>query len=217
MDQSLFHLINQQWTSPALDLFMAALSDPQVWLPLFVALVLYALIWGGFKGRAFLLCLAITLLISEGVVVQGLKKAIGRQRPKQAETVRLVQLAPTRPKFLSLLQPPRVHSSAAWQRREEGHGNSFPSAHTVNNFVAATFLVLFFRPWGWLYSPVAAMISYSRIYLGAHWPSDVVISAFLAVGMAFLFVMLFEWIWQWAGRRWLPEIFSRHPRIIAAK
>ncbi len=42
MDHALFHLINREWTSPALDLFMAAMSDVNVWLPLLVALVLYA-------------------------------------------------------------------------------------------------------------------------------------------------------------------------------
>ena len=49
MDQTLFHLINEQWTNPALDLFMAAISNPDIWKPLIVILVLYALIFGGFK------------------------------------------------------------------------------------------------------------------------------------------------------------------------
>ena len=61
---------------------MPALSDTEVWRPLLVALVLYALIGGGFKGRAFLLCVGLALLFSETVVVQGLKKTVARQRPK---------------------------------------------------------------------------------------------------------------------------------------
>ena len=92
MDQALFHLINEQWTSPALDLFMAALSDVGVWKPLIVVLVLYALIFRGFKGRAFVLCIVVTLALSEMVMVRSLKLAIGRPRPKQAQTVRLVHL-----------------------------------------------------------------------------------------------------------------------------
>ena len=45
MDQSVFHLINEKWTSPALDLFMAALSDSEIWNPLLIAIVLSALFW----------------------------------------------------------------------------------------------------------------------------------------------------------------------------
>ena len=52
MDQAIFHLINEQWTSPALDLFMAAISHVGIWTPLIALLVLYAVIFGGFKGRA---------------------------------------------------------------------------------------------------------------------------------------------------------------------
>ena len=36
MDRTVFHLINEQWTSPALDLFMAALSNSEIWKPLFI-------------------------------------------------------------------------------------------------------------------------------------------------------------------------------------
>lgn len=194
---------------------MAALSDIEVWRPFLIALALYALIRGGFKGRAFAACVGLTLLFSETVVVQGLKKTVGRQRPKQMQTVRLVQLQPARPKVLSLFKAPRVHESAAWQRRAEG--GSFPSAHVANNFIIGTWCVLFFRRWGWLYFPFAALVGWSRIYLGAHWPSDVLTSAFLAVGIALLMAALLEWTWRRAGRRWAPDLFSRHPRLIETK
>src|SRR6266566_211632 len=59
MDQTLFHLINERWTSPALDLFMAAVSDADVWKPLLVIIVFAALIFGGFRARASIFCLLI--------------------------------------------------------------------------------------------------------------------------------------------------------------
>ncbi|MDQ2659911.1 MAG: phosphatase PAP2 family protein [Verrucomicrobiota bacterium] len=213
MDHALFHLINEQWTSPALDLFMAALSDLQVWLPLIIVLVLALLIFGGFRGRAFIICLSLTLIFSEAAVVQTIKKAVGRPRPKQAGRVRLVQLQPTTPKFLSLFQPPRPHYSEGWDRKPPGQGNSFPSAHVANNFVVGTFCVLFFGRWGGLYFLIAALVSYSRIYLGAHWPSDVAGTVVLAVAEALLLATFWNWFWRKLAPRWCPEVFAQHPHL----
>ncbi|HUE61908.1 MAG TPA: hypothetical protein VMO04_02180, partial [Chthoniobacterales bacterium] len=64
MDQTLFHLINERWTSPVLDLFMAAVSDADVWKPLLVIIVFVALIFGGFRARASIFCLLIAIVIA---------------------------------------------------------------------------------------------------------------------------------------------------------
>ena len=191
---------------------MAALSDMQIWKPLIVVLVLYALIFGGFKGRAFVACVACTVLLSEAVVVRTLKSAVGRLRPKQAQTVRMVQLEKTSPRFPTLFKKPTIRYSG--ERDRNTSGPSFPSGHTTNNFVVATCSTLFFRARGALYFIVAAAVGYSRIYLGAHWPSDVLASAFMAAGEALLMVALLERLWRWAGGKWAPEILARHPRLI---
>ncbi|PYJ80077.1 MAG: hypothetical protein DME69_02285 [Verrucomicrobia bacterium] len=101
MDQTIFHLINEKWTSPALDLFMAALGDSEIWKPLFIAIGLGALFFGGFKARAFIVCLLLSLLIAE-LFTGVLKSAFDRHRPKQVESVRMVELQKARPKFMSL-------------------------------------------------------------------------------------------------------------------
>ena len=211
MDQTLFHLINQKWTSPALDLFMAGVSDPQIWLPFFVAIGIGALLFGGFRARAFVICLVISLVIA-GLVTSGLKSAVGRHRPKQVQTVRMVQLQKARPKFLTLFKKPVIRFSDSSDRTRSGP--SFPSGHTVNNTIAATYFTLFYRRHGWLYWFVTMAVAYSRIYLGAHWPSDVVGTIFLGVGEALVLLGLFEFIWKKVARKWMPAIYERHPSLL---
>ena len=211
MDQSLFHLINGQWTSPLLDLFMAALSDSKIWEPLFVAVGVSALFFGGFRGRAFVICLALSLLITNELI-DVLKSAVDRPRPKQVENVRMVELQRTHPPFLTLFKKPTIRFSDSSDRNQSGP--SFPSGHVATNTIIAVFCTLFYRRRGWLYWFITAAVGYSRIYLGSHWPSDVIATFFLSVGESLLLIALFESIWRIVGRKWMPQLFARHPSLV---
>src|SRR3954471_16397647 len=212
MDQALFHLINERWTHPALDLFMAAISDVEIWKPLLIVIGLAVVIFGGFKGRAFVVCVALALAVADCLLVSTLKTAIDRRRPKQMQKVRMVQLEETHPRFLTLFKTPTVRYSDESDRTKSGP--SFPSGHVTDYVVIGTLCLLFFRRWGWLYFIMAAAIGWSRIYLGARWPSDVIGTAFLAVGEALLVAALVELLWQRLAPRWAPGWFERHPRLL---
>src|SRR5207244_9379891 len=106
------YLSNKQSTSAALDLFMAVLRDSEIWKPLLIAIGLGALFFGGFKARAFVICLALSLLIAE-LFTGVLKSAIDRHRPKQVESARMVELQKGRPKFMSLFKKRNIQIGRA--------------------------------------------------------------------------------------------------------
>src|SRR5881392_1288312 len=193
---------------------MAALSDSAIWEPLFIAIGVSALVFGGFRARTFVTCLGLSLLITNPLIGV-LKSAVDRHRPKHVQTVRMVELQKADPKFLALFKKPILRSSDSSDRNRSGP--SFPSGHVTTNSVIAVFCTLFYRRWGWLYWFVALAVGYSRIYLGAHWPSDVIATFFLAGGETLLLLGLFELIWRSAGRKWAPQAFARHPSLVVAK
>ena len=189
---------------------MAAVSDSEIWRPLFVAVGISALLFGGFKARAFVICLAFSLLIGS-FVTSTLKSAVDRRRPKQVESVRMVQLQKARPKFLTLSQKPTIRFSDSSDRSRSGP--SFPSGHVATNTIIAVFCTMFYRR-GWLYWFVTALVGYSRIYLGAHWPSDVIATVFLGICESLFLLAVFQWIWKILGRKWTPQLFARHPSLV---
>jgi undecaprenyl-diphosphatase len=183
LDASLFHLINSVWTNPLLDTLMPTLSWAgsfgMIWLVLLGAVAAFGKKTGRKIALAGLVALAIGFASSTL-----LKDLTMRPRPfLSLDEVRLLVSAP--------------------------HSYAFPSGHTTSAFAAASGTALAAKKllkrvplWCWATLPLAAAISYSRIYVGVHWPTDV--AAGMLLGLAS----------GWAGarlalRRWRRKAVNR--------
>jgi undecaprenyl-diphosphatase len=116
----------------------------------------------GFSLRRpwMLLRVAVAILLAE--MVSGLLKAeLGRDRPPVAH-----------PDPEPLVRLPATHS--------------FPSGHATVSFACATVLALAVPRLAWLLFVLAALIAFSRVYVGVHYPGDILAGAILGVGLGVL-------------------------------
>lgn len=217
MDQKLLFLINREWTSPLLDRLMTLVSSFPAWTPLAVVAILWALWRGGFRARAFILTAGLIVGLNDGVVARTVKRAVNRPRPHQVlDGVRVLDLAKARPRLLAVAQPVKEKLSHPTGDPGKIEGRSFPSAHTMNMISLALVAAFFYRRHGWLAFVPALLVSYSRVYVGAHWPGDIVTSIFFGLGTTLLLLAACEMSWRWLAARFSPQLHAAHPSLFAA-
>jgi undecaprenyl-diphosphatase len=201
VDLHLLYLINQTWSRPWLDPLMARVSDFDTWrIPLAIAIVL-TLIFGGFRGRLLVVMMAACLIIGDAGIDWAFKRLVNRPRPSETEP------------HIRVLSVREVTESTP---HHVTIGRSFTSGHACNNVALAMVGCAIFGRWAiWLW-PWAALVSYSRIYVGAHYPSDILGSWLVALIYSFLILRAAEWFWQkYAPQKW-PGLYAAHPVLFTA-
>lgn len=161
-NEDLFRFINQDMANPGLDVVFSVLI---ILGTVYVWLVLVpALWWKGKRNEAADLFFLILLVL---VVTMVLKFLFASPRP---EDIR--ELPIPVPGYFGL----DVYS--------------FPSNHASRAFACAVFLSFRFRKWTVPLFVYAFLIGLAKIYVGAHYPGDIIAGAVVGLVFAFMFIWL---------------------------
>jgi len=161
-DRWLFSKINNDWTNTLLDTVFPFWREAITWAPLYVFLLAFVLINFGKKAWPWIFGLLITVILTDQISSSILKPYVNRPRPCHdillADHIRLL---------LDYCSDSR----------------SFTSSHATNHFGVAFFIYYTLKPyikkWGYVFFLWAASISYGQVYIGVHYPTDVICGAML--------------------------------------
>lgn len=154
-DHWLFHEINQVWINSLLDLVLPFMRQQEFWYFFYLFLLVFAVFNFGIKGCWWAVSLIMTVIISDLFSSSLIKSLIFRYRPcadpDMADNVRiLVNYCP--------------------------QNSSFTSSHACNHFAAAWFIFITLNQtgsWRWIVFVWASVICYAQIYVGVHFPLDI--------------------------------------------
>ena len=160
-DHVAWFYLNTQWHNGVLDFIMPFLRNQWFWTPLYVFLLLFMPSRFGKKGWLWCLGFLMTFIFADQLSATLLKPYIHRIRPCNN---------PGLSGIVHIIVPC-------------GSGQSFPSSHATNHFSLAVFSALTlarYARWVW---PVAllwaSVVAYAQVYVGVHYPLDVVCGGLL--------------------------------------
>jgi len=159
-DSDLFKFINTAHTAQ-LDIMMIMLSNKYIWLPLYLFIIKKLVDQHKKAAWKSILYLISTVVLADQMASSVLKPIFKRLRPCHVEAFQ------------------------SWIHLPDGCGGmyGFCSSHAANSFALAIAVYLLNKnKWvGFILFFWAFSISYSRIYLGAHYPLDVFVGAILGI------------------------------------
>lgn len=188
-DQWLFIKLNSGPANPVFDTVMPFMRNGMHWVPLYLFLGVFVLLNFKSKGVWWILFFIATIALTDMVGTQVFKHNFGRDRPCADQDFSMhVRL---------LIQC-------------TGRGNSFISNHAANHFGMATFFFITLRPvlkkWARIGFIWAGLIAYAQVYVGVHYPLDVLAGASLGLMAGLLTGKLFN-------KRYGFAIFDNQPTI----
>ncbi len=175
LDQQIFDWINHGLQNAFLDGIMPFWREKRTWIPLYLALVLFLLVRYRLNGFLYILVVVAVVGLADTMSSKVVKPAVARERP---------------------CNEPGFKSTVSLKVDRCGVGKSFTSSHATNHFALASFWVFtlpFLGRWGklllWLW---AASIAFGQVYVGVHYPFDVLGGTLLGLLIGITFTWLYR-------------------------
>ncbi len=162
IDIEILYFFNHSLSTPILDKFFSVITNVNNWFIAYTILLFISFLKGGLKGKIAVLGVILLIIFTDQVSYKILKEIFHRPRPCIALT--------------DIITP--LGCNGTW---------SFPSNHAVNNFAAATFYYILFPKLKWALFISASLVSISRVYLGLHYPSDILGGAVIGTVIGYFF------------------------------
>jgi membrane-associated phospholipid phosphatase len=167
-DQWLIKHINQTWGNSLFDTVLPFLRETGFWLPLYLMLAMFVCINFGVRGVWWILGFLLTAALADIISSQIIKQTIWRIRP---------------------CQDPEIGPQLRFFINYCPGSSSFTSSHATTHFGQAMFFYLTLRSvfrQAWLFFIWAFMIAYTQVYVGVHYPFDVICGGILGCGIGFI-------------------------------
>ena len=158
IDLTIFYFFNHTISTGFLDKFFSIITNVNNWYIAYIILFGMLIFKGGRIGKIAAVGVILLIVVTDQTGYRLLKELFQRARPCNALSDVLTPLGCT-------------------------GSFSFPSNHALNNFAAATFFSKPFPRYKWALYITASLVALSRVYLGLHYPSDIIAGA--AIGMIF--------------------------------
>lgn len=155
LDHKILLWIHKNLSNSILDVFMPFITNEDNWIIPITILVIVLCIFAEKKGKIAIIILLITLGLTDSICAQFIKPFIERIRPSHLDL-----------EGLNLL----VKKGGKW---------SMPSNHAANMFAFATTLSFFYKRYKTFLFILASLIAFSRVYVGVHFPGDILFGALI--------------------------------------
>jgi len=167
VDMNLIIWIHQYFSNNLFDIFMPFITNKNNWTLPIIGLTFILGFFSGKRGKLALTILIISLSFTDAICAQILKPFFERIRPSHLNI-----------ENINLL----ISKGGKW---------SMPSNHAANMFSLAIVLSYFYKKYKPLLLLLAILISFSRIYVGVHFPSDVIVGG--CIGFFISSTLLILW------------------------
>lgn len=175
IDESIFLALHHLVRGPSVDHTMWLVSDRWIWIPMYAALAwMFCRAFGWRRGLVVIIGAVLAVVCSDQLCASVIRPVFERLRPAN---------------------PDNPLSQSVYVLNDyRGGPYGFPSCHAANTVMLATYVTLLFRSRtlaGWMYF-WALMNCLSRVYLGVHYPGDLLFGALIGASFAL--------VWWWLAR-----------------